>query len=552
MKRSFLLSVLLVASGWGITLADINDKPSSRQKNFLIWEFLHQDINASQASEAFYQVENVNERFLFDYSAKTDEAEIKYTTQCLQKKACDLPLIEQDDCLMLALTPAKATALKNEEREEIAARLNNRFGNVEWLRTMNQISFYTAVENLKNENTLFRLAGPQYRHDHFNHLLTSDILGALTQTPAFAQIVFLTVTDPKMDQLQQSFSWIPVGNYDAKTHFYLAMNAIKYGNMINALEHLKAANERYTTPIEKDKTLFWLYKITQDTTYLTQLSQSLDINMYVLYARELLDLPTENYFTTLPTTANANSITGIDPFEWREFSKEVMASNPETIASLINRCDGEDSIAVQGYVLERTYEPYIHNFTMAYDQYMTNLTNDQKALLYALMRQETRFIPGLISRSFALGLMQIMPFNVDTISKVSPLKPTTYFDMLKPQYSISYSVSHLKHLTDKYYNPILVAYGYNAGFGSTKRLLTDGSGQFLPGPYEPFLSMELMGNDENREYGKKVLANYVIYKKILGEEVKITSLFDNLVQPGQSDYFRAEALKLLPAQSQIE
>ncbi|MDP3465719.1 MAG: transglycosylase SLT domain-containing protein [Sulfuricurvum sp.] len=552
MRRSFLLSVFLITSSWGITLAEINDKPASRQKNFLIWQFLHQDINASEASEAFYQVENVNERFLFDYSSKSDEAEIKYTTDCLQKKACDLPSIEQDDCLMLALTPAKATALKSEEREVIAKRLNSKFANTQWLSAMNQESFYTSVDNLQNDTTLFRLAGAQYRYDHFNHVLTPEIISVLTKSTAFSQIVFLSVTDPKMDQLQQSLSTVTVSNYEPQTDFFLAMNAIKYGNMMNALEHLKAAKERYTAPIDKDKSLFWLFKITQDSTYLTELSQSLDINMYVLYARELLDLPTENYFTTLPTTNNPNSITGIDPFEWREFSKEVKASNPETIVSLIDRCDGENSVAIQGYVLERTYEPYIHNFTMAYDQYMTSLSNDQKALLYALMRQETRFIPGLISRSFALGLMQIMPFNVDSISKVSPLKPTTYFDMLKPEYSISYSISHLKHLTDKYYNPILIAYGYNAGFGSTKRLLTDGSGRFLPGVYEPFLSMELMGNDENREYGKKVLANYVMYKKILGEEVKITSLFDNLVQPSQSDYFRAEALKSLPVQNRSE
>jgi soluble lytic murein transglycosylase len=139
--------------------------------------------------------------------------------------------------------------------------------------------------------------------------------------------------------------------------------------------------------------------------------------------------------------------------------------------------------------------------------------------------------------------MQIMPFNVDTISKVHPLKPTTYFDMLQPELSIAYAISHLKHLEDRLYNPTLIAYGYNAGLGSTKRLLTEG-GRFLPGTYEPFLSMELMGNDENREYGKRVLANYVIYKKILGEEVKITSLFDNLIQPSQSDYFRAQALEL--------
>ena len=551
MKRTIVLSALLAVNLFAVTLDEINDKPASRAKNFLIWQFLHQEINASQANEAFYQVKNVNERFLFDYAAKTDEPEIKYTVACMAEQACNLPLIEQNDCLMLALTPAKATGLKPEEREMIASRLNNQFGNTEWLRAMNQESFLTSTENLSNELILFRQAGTLFRYENFNHSVTPEVMSALSQINGFGFFVSLTVTDPKMDKLQESLSDLSGGHYDPQTHFFLAMNAIKYGKLLIALDHLKVAKDRFHAPIDHDKTVFWMYQITKDPLYLDELAHSLDINMYVLYAREILDIPTENYFTTLPTTQNEASIKGEDPFEWREFYQEISASTRDTLVNVIERCDGNESVGIQGYVLERAYEPYIHNFTMAYDQYMNTMSNDQKALLYALMRQETRFVPGLISRSFALGLMQIMPFNVDTISKVLPLKPTSYFDMLKPQYSIAYSVAHLKHLTDKLYNPILVAYGYNAGLGSTKRLLTEG-GRFLPGPYEPFLSMELMGNDENREYGKRVLANYVMYKKILGEEIKISSLFDNLIQPSQSDYFRAEALKQIPVLGQSE
>jgi soluble lytic murein transglycosylase len=322
-----------------------------------------------------------------------------------------------------------------------------------------------------------------------------DVIEALAQSKSFGQIVFLAVTDPSMDQLQQSLLSILFGHFDPQTHFFLAMNAIKHGKTEVALEHLKAAKERFTGVMERDKTLFWLYQITKDQNYLDELSKSLDINMYVLYSRELLQLPTDNYFMTLPTTDRTDSENGVDPFKWRLFAEEIKASTPDTVVNLIDRCDGKDSVGIQGYILERTFGPYIHNFTMPYDEYMTRLNNDQKALMYALMRQETQFIPGLISRSFALGLMQIMPFNVDSISKVNPLKPTNYFDMLKPEYSIAYSVAHLQHLFNNLYNPVLIAYGYNGGLGSTKRLLTDG-GRFLPGEYEPFLSMELIGNDE--------------------------------------------------------
>jgi soluble lytic murein transglycosylase len=112
--------------------------------------------------------------------------------------------------------------------------------------------------------------------------------------------------------------------------------------------------------------------------------------------------------------------------------------------------------------------------------------------------------------------MQIMPFNVDTIAKSNPFKPTSYFDMFNPEHNIAYAIVHLKHIENTLFNPVLMAYAYNGGIGFTKRLLMNG-GQFLSGEHEPFMSMELVSNDESREYGKRVLANYVIYKKILDD-----------------------------------
>ncbi len=52
--------------------------------------------------------------------------------------------------------------------------------------------------------------------------------------------------------------------------------------------------------------------------------------------------------------------------------------------------------------------------------------------------------------------------------------------------------------------------------------------------------MELMSNSESREYGKKVLANYVMYKKVMGEDISIVHLFDILTQPKRTDRFREQ------------
>ncbi|MDP3290866.1 MAG: transglycosylase SLT domain-containing protein [Sulfuricurvum sp.] len=541
MKLSFSLAALLCANLWGVTLDEINSKPASREKNFLIWQYLRQDINATQASEAFYQVEYVNERFLFDYACKTDEPEIRYTAECLQKVSTDLMNIVEDDCLYLALTPIKAQHLESYQRELIATRLGDRFGDVQWLRTMNHNNHFSAFSDLSSSLKLFLISGTQYRADHFNLPIDNDILAQLTVAKGFDQLVYLSATEHKLTKLQESLSNVSGGVYSGQTHFYLGINALKFNRVDNALFHFQEAKRKALSPMERDKNNFWLYRITQDETALKELSESLDINMYTLWAKEKLGIETQNYFTTLPTQGK-EGFKGDNPFEWNALHQELVVTPPEKLYEIVERYDGEDSLAVQAYMIERVYQPYIHNFTMPYDQYMSTLTLDQKAMLYALMRQETRLIPGLISRSFALGLMQIMPFNVDSISKIHPLKIKSYDDMFNPEFSIAYSIEHMKHIEATLFNPVLAAYAYNGGIGFTKRLLLSGA-YFNAGEYEPFMSMELVGNAESREYGKKVLANYVMYKKILGESVSIATIFDTLTQPSQSDYFRAEAIK---------
>ena len=61
---------------------------------------------------------------------------------------------------------------------------------------------------------------------------------------------------------------------------------------------------------------------------------------------------------------------------------------------------------------------------------------------------------------------------------------------------------------------------------------------FKRGRYEPYLSMELIDYAESREYGKKVLTNYVVYLNLLGVKTKITTLLNQLDKPRKTDKFR--------------
>jgi soluble lytic murein transglycosylase len=116
-----------------------------------------------------------------------------------------------------------------------------------------------------------------------------------------------------------------------------------------------------------------------------------------------------------------------------------------------------------------------------------------------------------------MGVMQIMPFLSEAIAKELK-EPYDILMQFDAKTNIRYANHHLNYLEQRLSNVLFVAYAYNGGIGFTTRMLK--SGLFKKGPYEPFLSMELVAYDESKHYGKKVLLNYLIYFNKTSEEKK--------------------------------
>jgi len=173
---------------------------------------------------------------------------------------------------------------------------------------------------------------------------------------------------------------------------------------------------------------------------------------------------------------------------------------------------------------------------MPYRDTLKKMSPQRQALIYAIARQESRFVPASVSRSFALGMMQFMPFLIEHIAKEKGQK-IKLEDMFNPHVAIEYADYHLDYLNKYLYHPLFVAYAYNAGIGFTKRHIKNNR-NFRSGPYEPYMSMEMMDNHEAREYGKKVLSNYVIYLNKLGVNTRIFPLLKTLATPSKTDRFR--------------
>ena len=206
------------------------------------------------------------------------------------------------------------------------------------------------------------------------------------------------------------------------------------------------------------------------------------------------------------------------------------------LEDLAEDCESQETIGMHTYLKAKACNFRKSYFPMPYRDTMKKLPKKRQALIYAIARQESRFIPAAISRSFALGMMQFMPFLIEHIAKQKGERIDLDM-MFSPHKAIEYADYHLDYLNKYLYHPLFVAYAYNGGIGFTKRLIRNRR-YFRKGAFEPYLSMEKISNVEAREYGKRVLTNYVIYLNKLGISTRLLPLLKQLTDPSKTDAFR--------------
>ncbi|MBX3634654.1 MAG: lytic transglycosylase domain-containing protein [Rubrivivax sp.] len=134
------------------------------------------------------------------------------------------------------------------------------------------------------------------------------------------------------------------------------------------------------------------------------------------------------------------------------------------------------------------------------------------ALMYGLIRQESRFITDARSHVGASGLMQLMPATARwTARKVGlPFTPGMIND---PQVNLHLGASYLKLVLDDFDGSLAMATAaYNAGPGRPRRWREVST-------VEAAAWAEGIPFNETRDYVKKVLSNQVFYSAILGGEM---------------------------------
>ena len=320
----------------------------------------------------------------------------------------------------------------------------------------------------------------------------------------------------------------------AHKNFKKGLALLRQKKPSSAVGYFNKARRGYMKPYDIDKSLFWLYMSTKDRKYIKLLRRSLHVNIYTLMAA---DTVRGRYPKTITKSISKSRTYGFDikdPISWAKIKKKMNTGC--NMNNLADKYRSQECIGVYTYIKARGSDYRKSYFPMPYRKAMRKFSPQRQALIYAIARQESRFVPASVSRSFALGMMQFMPFLVKHIAKEKGQR-VDLDDMFNPYKAIEYADYHLDYLNKYLYHPLFVAYAYNGGIGFTRRHIKNKK-HFRTGAYEPYMSMETMKNTEAREYGKKVLANYVIYLNKLGVKTRIFPLLKTLTTPHKTDKFR--------------
>ncbi len=488
-----ILLICLIDLTYGLTLNELKSMPKSIERDFFIWRFLN-EVNTSkkEAKEAI--------KLRYRLNAKLKNSFYKKTGIKLKTKN--------------RYTPNKET-LKKYQKIIYNLHKSNNFYEA-WLKL-------DTIDKIK----VFNLGGRNNRK-LLNKNIPSNILIQMSNYYSFNEFLYRV----KKDKLNQIYSAIINTNFQRdnkikyKNLITIGFETLKNNNLKRANNFFRLAFFKAKNKFEQDRVLFWLYMSSKNKIYLDKLSKSYEINIYKLLALDFLAKPYPTPDKIKILNNKKIDINLSNPIQWARIKKKIF-SKKYNLYNLAKEFESNKTISLYSYILTKASRHKKQYFPIVYKNLIQNYSIHRQALILALAKQESQFIPSAISKSFALGLMQFMPFLVKDISKKNKLN-IKLEDMFEPKTAIKFANIHLNYLEKYLHHPLLVAYAYNGGIGFTRKLVRNKK-YFQNREYEPYLSMELIPNQESNYYAKRVIANYIIYRKLLNSPVKATDILNQLI-----------------------
>jgi len=138
----------------------------------------------------------------------------------------------------------------------------------------------------------------------------------------------------------------------------------------------------------------------------------------------------------------------------------------------------------------------------------------ERALVYAIVRQESRFNPLAVSPVGAVGLMQLMPEAAARAAGDDKLK-ADMSPLFDPAFNLRVGQDYVTWLMERGvgYDLLRTVAAYNGGPGTIQR-----TSQMLGDDDDSLLLIECLPALETRNYVEKVVAGYWAYRKLWGQD----------------------------------
>ncbi|HEU0072260.1 MAG TPA: lytic transglycosylase domain-containing protein [Alphaproteobacteria bacterium] len=138
-----------------------------------------------------------------------------------------------------------------------------------------------------------------------------------------------------------------------------------------------------------------------------------------------------------------------------------------------------------------------------------------RALIFAVMRQESAFNTRAKSPAGATGLMQLMPATASYMAEGERFRGNNRERLYEPEMNISLGQRYIRHLladASVGNNLIMLAVAYNGGPGNLAKWVKQTNGSD-----DPLLFIESIPSRESRIFVERVMANLWIYRMRLGQ-----------------------------------
>jgi soluble lytic murein transglycosylase len=138
-----------------------------------------------------------------------------------------------------------------------------------------------------------------------------------------------------------------------------------------------------------------------------------------------------------------------------------------------------------------------------------------RALIFAVMRQESAFNTRARSPMGATGLMQLMPATASFMAEGERFRGNNRERLLEPETNISLGQRYIRHLLadpSVANNLIMLSVAYNGGPGNLAKWVKKSGNED-----DPLLFIESLPSRETRIFVERVMANLWIYRMRLGQ-----------------------------------